>query len=245
MRPKIICHMIGSIDGRLLSDRWTPLPESAEPNAILKVYDEAAQRLNAQGWIVGRKTMADMVSGTARSQGPADTPHCRDTYIGNREERAIAVTVDPAGKLRYGTDHVGSDHLVTILGKQVSDEYLAELREDGVSYLFAGTDGQDLPAAMATLGDEFGIQVVLLEGGGTINGAFLKADLIDEISLLVYPGIDGLAGIPSIFEYHGTSADELPAAGRTLRLLSVETLAADIVWMRYAVDRRLTGGSAA
>lgn len=238
MRPKIICHMIGSVDGRLLSDRWTPLPEGAQPNTILKVYDEAAQRLNAQGWIVGRKTMADIVSGTVRSHNAIATPRARNTHIGNREDRAIAVAVDPAGKLHYGTDHVGSDHLVAILGEQVSDGYLAELRDDGVSYLFAGADGQDLHAAMGTLGDEFGIETVLLEGGGTINGAFLKADLIDEISVLVYPGIDGLAGVPSIFEYHGTSVDELPAAGRTLRLLSVETLAADIVWMRYAVDRQ-------
>lgn len=238
MRPKIICHMIGSIDGRLLSDRWTPLPEGAEVNTILTVYDEAAQRLNGQGWIVGRKTMADMISGTARSHGAFDTSCDRSTYIGNRGERAVAVAVGPSGKLNYGTDHVGAEHLVAILGKQVSDEYLEELRNDGVSYLFAGADGQDLHSAMATLGDEFGIETVLLEGGGTINGAFLKADLIDEISLLVYPGIDGLAGIPSIFEYHGASANELPAAGRTLRLLSVETLSADIVWIRYAVDRR-------
>lgn len=127
---------------------------------------------------------------------------------------------------------------MAILGEHVSDEYLAELREDGISYLFAGADGLDLQAAMATLGDQFGIETLLLEGGGTINGAFLKADLIDEISLLLYPGIDGLAGIPRIFEYHGSSTNDLPAAGRSLRLLSVEILASDIVWMRYAVDRR-------
>jgi hypothetical protein len=30
------------------------------------------------------------------------------------------------------------DHAIAILGEQVSDEYLSELREDGVSYLFAG-----------------------------------------------------------------------------------------------------------
>lgn len=238
MRPKIICHMIGSIDGRLLSERWTPLPERTESNTVLKVYEEAGQRLNAQGWIVGRKTMADMVSGTARSPSPFTRSASRSTYTGNRRGRPLAVAIDPDGKLHYGTDHIGPEHLVTILGEQVSDEYLAELREDGVSYLFAGNDGQDLQAAMTTLGGSFGIETMLLEGGGTINGAFLKADLIDEISLLVYPGIDGLSSIPSIFEYHGMAADELPAAGRTLRLLSVDTFAAGIVWMRYAVDRR-------
>lgn len=59
-----------------------------------------------------------------------------------------------------------------------------------------------------------------------------------EISLLIYLGrLDGLVGIPSIFEFHGTSADELPAKGRSLKILCVETLAADILWVRYAVDR--------
>lgn len=237
MRPKIICHMIGSIDGRLLSNRWTPVTEKAEPNTVLKVYDEAAQRLNTDGWIVGRKTMADLVSGTAHSHSTTDTSAPRTAYIGNRQNRPLAIAIDPSGKLHYGTDHIGDEHLVAIVSEQVANEYLAELREDGVSYLFAGTDGLDLEVAIATLGSSFGVETLLLEGGGTINGAFLKADLIDEISLLIYPGIDGLAGIPSIFEYHGTSADELPAMGRSLRMLCVETLAADILWVRYAVDR--------
>lgn len=239
MRPKIICHMIGSIDGRLMSDRWTPLPEGAESGLVLKVYEETARQLNAQGWIVGRKTMAEMVNGTARAHGAEGPSLPRSTYMGNRQDRSIAVAVDPSGKLNYGTDHLGSEHLVAILGEQVSDRYLAELRADGVSYLFAGLGGQDLPAAMTTLGDRFGISNILLEGGGTINGAFLKADLIDEISLLLYPGIDGLSGIPGIFDYHGAPGDERPAAGRSLRLLAVETLAAGMVWIRYAIDRRL------
>jgi 5-amino-6-(5-phosphoribosylamino)uracil reductase len=36
---------------------------------------------------------------------------------------------------------------------------------------------------------------LLLEGGGHINGAFLQADLVDEVSLLLVPGIDwGIRG---------------------------------------------------
>jgi riboflavin biosynthesis pyrimidine reductase len=117
----------------------------------------------------------------------------------------------------------------------VTDEYLAELREDGVSYLFAGPDGHDLHRAMDILGEAFGVKTLLLEGGGTINGAFLKAGLVDEISLLVYPGIDGLAGVPSIFEYGG-GAGEKPAAGRSLRHLATETLEGGLVWLHYRVE---------
>jgi riboflavin biosynthesis pyrimidine reductase len=74
----------------------------------------------------------------------------------------------------------------------------------------------------------------LLEGGGTINGAFLKAGLVDETSLLVYPGIDGLAGVPSIFKYGGVG--ERPAAGRSLRYLAAETLDGGMVWLHYRVE---------
>lgn len=41
---------------------------------------------------------------------------------------------------------------------------------------------------------------VLLPWASRLARACLKADLIDAISLALYPGIDGLAGIPSIFE---------------------------------------------
>ncbi|QMV73376.1 dihydrofolate reductase family protein [Comamonas piscis] len=238
MRPKIICHMIGSIDGRLISNRWTPLPDSAGKNKVLEIYEESAAKLGAQGWIVGRKTMADMVRGAEHAAKTSSQATARTSHMGNRQQRNLAITIDPSGKLHYGVDHIGKEHLVTVLGSRVSEDYLAELRADGVSYLFAGDDGHDLATAMDCIGADFQTECLLLEGGGTINGAFLKADLIDEISLLVYPGIDGLAGIPSIFDYQGQDANERPASGRRLRLMSVETLEAEVVWMRYRVERQ-------
>ncbi len=54
--------------------------------------------------------------------------------------------------------------------------------------------------------------------------------------MLVYPAIDGLAGIPSIFEYVG-GTDEQPAACRSLRHLATETLEGGTVWLRYSVER--------
>jgi hypothetical protein len=56
MRPKIICHMVSSIDGRLLVDRWTPPAAGVDEDIVLR-YDEVAARFDADGWIVGRATM--------------------------------------------------------------------------------------------------------------------------------------------------------------------------------------------
>lgn len=114
------------------------------------------------------------------------------------------------------------------------DDYLLHLQKAGISYIFAGKDGFDLPHALEILGNEFGIKAISLQGGGIINGAFLKAGLIDEISIAIYPGIDGLSGVPSIFESVGVP-DDLPAHGQSLELKSVKQLADGVVWLRYVI----------
>lgn len=234
MRPKIICHMVSSIDGRLLADRWTAPAAGNDAGIVRHHYEEVASRLDAEGWIVGRKTMDEIVEGRARPVKAVGN-NLRATHLAKRDGRDIAVAIDPHGKLHYDQDNAGGDHIVAVLGEQVSDEYLTELQEDGISYLFAGPDGQDLHRALDILGEVFGVATLLLEGGGRINGAFLKAGLIDEISLLIYPGIDGLAGVPSIFDYAG-GTDEKPAAGRSLRHVTTETLEGGMVWLRYKFE---------
>jgi riboflavin biosynthesis pyrimidine reductase len=234
MRPKIICHMISSIDGRLLVDRWSAPASGVDAGVLFGHYDQVAAQFDADGWIVGRTTMEPYAQGEARSSDHIGDA-LRDTHIADRKGRAMAVAIDPHGKLHYGQDDAGGDHIVAVLSERVSDDYLAELREDGVSYLFAGPDGSDLHRAMDTLGDAFSIGTILLEGGGRTNGAFLKAGLIDEISLLVYPGIDGLAGVPSVFEFIG-NADERPAGGRSLRHIGTETLEGGLAWLRYRIE---------
>ena len=160
----------------------------------------------------------------------------RTTHIADRKGRGVALAIDPHGKVHYRQDNAGGDHIIAVLGEAVSDDYLSELQEDGISYLFAGPDGSDLSGALEELGKAFGLKTLLLEGGGRINGSFLKSGLIDEISLLVYPGIDGLSGIPTIFEYAG-GEDEQPAGGQTVRHIATETLEGGMVWLHYRVEK--------
>lgn len=234
MRPRIICHMISSIDGRLLVDRWTQPVDGVKSERLFEVYDEVADRFGADGWIVGRRSMQEF-AGVAPRGVCVDRLIPRETYRGDRRGRAVGVALDPHGKIHYGGDNARGDHVVAILSEGVSDAYLAELREDGVSYLFAGADGRDLEKALDVLGETFGLRALLLEGGGNTNGIFLRAGLIDEISVLMYPGIDGLAGIPSIFEYLGAEGEQ-PARGQSLRHLATETLEGGLVWLHYRVE---------
>lgn len=234
MRPFIICHMGTSIDGRLHPSRFTAAPSGVSADVLQGHYEEVAGRFQADGWIVGRKTMAEMAKGRERTiAGAPKVP--REPHVADRRGRTLAIAIDGSGRVHYGKDNVGGGHVVAVLGEEVSDAYLAELREDGVSYIFAGPMGDDLTAAMTQLAEVFGVKTLLLEGGGALNGSFLKAHLIDEFSTLIHPGVDGLAGVQSIVDYQGVEG-ERPGEGQALRLIACETLEGGMVWLRHAVE---------
>jgi riboflavin biosynthesis pyrimidine reductase len=93
--------------------------------------------------------------------------------------------------------NIGGDPIVAVLTEQVSDAHLAGLRRDGFSYIFAGERELDLALALDILNSELGIERLLLEGGGKSNGSFLRAGLIDEISLAVCAAVDGAPADPT------------------------------------------------
>ena len=161
MRPTIVCHMGTSLDGGLHPSRFTRPAAGVSADALRGQYEAIHDRFEAEGWIVGRKTMAEMAKGRERAVA-VSSPLAREPHLGHRNGRNLAVAIDPSGRIHYGQDNVGGDHVVAVLGEQVSDAYLAELREDGASYIFAGPRGEDLPGAMAQLAHVFGVKRLLL-----------------------------------------------------------------------------------
>lgn len=67
--------------------------------------------------------------------------------------------------------------------------------------------------------------------------AMLKAGLVDEISHITVPVVDGGAGIPTFFDIPGEAPSR--AAG-TLRLVSHKQLPGSVTWARYRVIGRHT-----
>lgn len=234
MRPFIICHMSTSIDGRLHPSRFTRPAAGISRDVLRGHYEQVHDGFDADGWIVGRKTMSEMAKGSERAIAAAPKLP-RQPHIADRQGRKLAITIDPSGRVHYGKDNVGGDHVVAILGEQVSDAYLAELREDGVSYIFAGAKGDDLSRGMEQLVSVFGVKKLLLEGGGRLNGAFLKHKMIDEFSTLIHPAVDGVVGTQTIVDYDGPEGDR-PGAGQSLRLIHCETLEGGMIWLRHAVE---------
>jgi riboflavin biosynthesis pyrimidine reductase len=222
MKPHVIMHMMSSIDGRIVTTDW---PEKYNVGGL---YERVHADLRGDAWVVGRATMAEFAMGEPR---PVSTEErlARETWKAPKAEKGpYAIAFDRHGKLHLNKGDVNGDPLIIVMTTNVSDGHLAELRRDGISYAFAGIDDVDLAHALATLRNEFAIERLLLEGGGGINGAFLAARLIDEVSLLLMPVADGAEGTPTLFDRIGGSV-------RTLKLRSVTRLEEDILHLRYQV----------
>lgn len=229
MRPRITCHMASSLDGRILPSRWSPADAHSNED-----YDRLHDRLGGGSWMVGRVTGAEFAKRECYPRTVAES-YPREAWLPRRDAAAYAIIADAHGKIAWGRSDIGGDPIVVLLTEQVSDAHIAGLRSDGVGYLFAGADELAFDEVLAMLADQLGIDHLLLEGGGHINGAFLRAGLIDEISLMIVPAIDGTAGAPAVFD--GPQRGErkaLPLAGLTL--LEQETLDGGIVWLRYRVN---------
>ena len=228
MKPHVTVHMITSVDGRIKTSRWSPFEGRGE-------YEKVHDLLEGDAWMCGRVTMSGYARGEAPYPAGAESLP-RTDHIARRDAASYAVALDASGKLVWGRDSIDADHLVVVLSEAVSDAHLAGLRRDGVSYIFGGAREIDFARVLETLNREFGIARLLVEGGGRINGSLLKAGVVDELSLLLAPAVDGLAGGGALFDYDGT-ADDASAKGLRLTLLSSQPREGGVMWLRYRVER--------
>ena len=191
-RPYIICHMVQSLDGKVTGDfLYTPACEPAT-----EIYYQLNRDLPSQGFACGRVTMEgsftqgwypDLTEFTGALVPAGD-------FVAEHNASRFAVSFDRRGRLGWKDSVIvdedpgyGGCHIIQVMCEGVSPAYLAYLRKTGISYILAGTDDLDLPLALQKLKNLFGIETLLLEGGSVINGAFHKAGLIDELSLVVTP----------------------------------------------------------
>jgi 5-amino-6-(5-phosphoribosylamino)uracil reductase len=220
--------MCTTIDGRILSKRWTKLPAWISSG---RLFETTAASFGIGAWLVGTTTMKEFADGNFRLK-TAKAQIERVDHIANPKAKSFAIGADAKGVLRYKRNEVDGDHVVLLVSDLVSNDYLAHLRSAGVSYLFCGRDHVDVRMALHKIAAVLGIRKLLLEGGGTFNGAVLKAGLIDEISQVIVPVIDGGTGITGMCDIPGKAPSKSAAA---LRVTHHKKLPGGVNWFRYRV----------
>ncbi|ASL47244.1 MULTISPECIES: dihydrofolate reductase family protein [Paraburkholderia] len=222
MKPYIVAHMMSSLDGRSLTDGW-------HLDFASDLYEDTAATFEADGWICGRVTMQEISHGDDYPKGLAKGTVPRTDHIVERNAAQYAISIDPQGRVAWKSNTALKSHVVEVLTSQVSDDYLAYLQSIGVSYVFGGEHELDLGKVVQTLAHELGVKKLIVEGGSHVSGAFVNAGLVDEVSVLILPLVDGRSEHPSSFE---VAMDKWQAPAY-LTLTSVEKTQHDAVWLRY------------
>ncbi len=195
-RPHVICHMTVSIDGKVTGDflgRDECIPAT-------EIYYMLNRDFIAEAFACGRVTMEESFTGGwfPDLDDFQDRKVAHVDYIADTNAERYAIAFDRKGNLGWKVSHLedadpGYDkcHIVEVLTDEVDDAYLAYLQSVGISYIFAGKRELNLGTALEKLMEYFGIHNMLLEGGSILNEAFLRADLIDELSLVQAPVVAG------------------------------------------------------
>jgi 2,5-diamino-6-(ribosylamino)-4(3H)-pyrimidinone 5'-phosphate reductase len=230
-RPYVICHMCTTIDGKIIGNRWPKLStKQSGADSSAHLFETTAASFNIGAWLVGNTTMQEF-------QGhPMKLPKGKhrigwDDFIAQPNAKTLGIGADAKGILRYQTGIVQGDHVVLLLTKRVTNDYLAHLQKAGVSYLVCGDREIDLNLALEKLHRHFKLEKLMLQGGGKFNGSMLHANLVDEISQVIVPVIDGGMGVPNFFDIPGPPKK----AAAHLRRINHKTLPGGVQWIRYRV----------
>jgi len=230
MKPRVSILMVTSIDGRLHPSRFTASPDGTRRDWSGQ-YEKIHASLQANAWLVGRVTMAEMSkTGPHAPAGPWEIE--RPIHVAQTDAATFAVALDPSGKLHFEGAKLSGDHVIVLVGRDTPDSHLAELTADGVSYIVSAATEYDIPSLLDVLAREFGITHLVVEGGAKTNGTFLAAQVIDELRVLIAPALDGAEQVQGIVDYRNGLAGVV-----RLQFKSADVLDHGVVQLAYAVMR--------
>lgn len=223
MRPYIISHMMMSVDGRI------DCPMVAQISG--EEYYTALDSLGVSSKLSGRVTAS--LECTAVSE---ETSGCTGSALNGEsvhkevDSDEYTIVVDTHGRLLMSSGEADGHPLIVIMSEDVSEAHLEQLRTNHVSWIATGNGRIDLSRAMRILAESFGVKRLILVGGGHINGGFLEAGLVDEVSVMMAPGIDGRNGETAVFDGCTWKGD----SPYRLKLNSVEQVpGTEVIWVRY------------
>lgn len=236
-RPYIFCHMMTSLDGKIMGNYMDTPEGEAAGKVFYNIAFGKTPYYKRQGWLSGRVTMDDNFTFYEKPELDENAPLVPDgDFVAQPDAEMYYVSIDPSGKLGWKSSVLTyqdtTAHVLEVLTEKAGNAYKAFLRKLGISYIIAGTDSLDYSLAMEKVKTLFGIETLMLGGGGVLNWSFIQAGMCDEVSIVMTAAADGSSETPSLFETRGGLASDSPVR---FQLEHLEANDGGSVWLRYKV----------
>ena len=237
-RPFIFCHIMTSLDGKITGN-YMETPESGPAgDSFYEIAFGKNRAYQHQGWLSGRVTTDDNFTFYKAPELEINAPAVPEGDFVAKKADMYYVSIDPSGRLGWESNTLTygatTAHVLEVLTGRAANGYKAFLRKLGISYIIAGEETLDYGLALSRLKALFGIETLMLGGGGTLNWSFIQAGMCDEVSLVIAPCADGSTKTQTLFQVRDGLSTDAPV-GFTLK--SAEALAGSAVWLRYTVNK--------
>lgn len=237
-RPYIFCHMMTSLDGKIMGQYMGTPEGSAAGDVFYRISFGKEPYYRHQGWLSGRVTTDDNFTFYEKPELDEQAPAVSEGDFIAKKTDMYYVSVDPSGKLGWKQAELTyvdtTAHVIEVLTGKAGNAYKAFLRRLGISYIIAGEDSLDYGVALEKLKELFGIETLMLGGGGVLNWSFIQAGMCDEVSVVIAAAADGSSETPALFETRGGLASDQPVR---FELQSAEVKDGGSVWLRYLVKK--------
>lgn len=222
MLPKVVIHNAVSVDGRI---DWF--------HADIGKFYELASHWQEDATLAGSNTML-----AAEEQLSEKNEQVFDSEEDLADQRPLLVVPDSRGRLNkwhllrktpYWRD------VIALCSRSTPQDFLDSLKKKNIDCIITGDDHVDLRKALEELNARYGVKLVRVDSGGVLNGILLRAGLVDEVSVLIHPSLVGGISSRSIYRVPDLSSSDDVV---NLKLIHIEQLKNDLVWLRYEVARR-------
>ena len=238
-RPYIFCHMLTSLDGKIMGN-YMSTPEGDAAGSVF--YDLAFGKdryYKHQGWLSGRVTTDDNFTFYKKPDLDEDAEIVPEgDYVADFDENIHYVSIDPSGVLGWDKNYIiyqdTRAHVIEVLTNKASNSYKDLLRKLGISYIIAGDTTLDYEVLLEKLKKLFNIELLMLGGGGVLNWSFIQEGLCDEVSVVMAASSDGSTKTPTLFMEKEGLSDDKPVH---FKLEDVKIMEGDSLWLRYKIKK--------
>jgi diaminohydroxyphosphoribosylaminopyrimidine deaminase/5-amino-6-(5-phosphoribosylamino)uracil reductase len=235
-------------EARILNERFIHNMLTRTPYVVSKVAMTLDGKIAAHNghsqWVTGSEAreavhrLRDQMDGIMVGIGTvlADNPKLT-TRLPEGGKNPVRIILDTNLRLPMDANVTDTTEAQTwvITGTDVDEQKKAALQKKGVQFIQVPVTqfGLDLPVLLKKLYEK-GITDILLEGGSELNGAFLKAGLINKFLIFVAPKL--LGGKRSLTPYGGVDTESMFEA-LDVEIHSIEHFGKDLCITAYPVKK--------